>query len=364
MITLFVFSLCFYIFAFLLSSLKLNTNVQIFNTLIPLFIISGFRYNVGYDFTSYTDYFYQIQNNTEVYLDSTFKFLSKISYLAGGNEQFVFIVYSALTIYLIYKIISYITLNYGVQDKKLFILGLIYSFYSFYFFLSLNQIRSSLSALFLCYAFIQDRKSCSSFLCFLLAFMFHSASVFLVPIYYLIKRANIKLLVVLFPIFASLSYMNVLSELIKIVLQLTDSRFAIYFNSEFFSPKIGLEKIYTLITTCVTMLILGVSILMLQQKYNVLLRLVYCFIILRLMSMDALIFARLSDFLKPVTLIVIFATIYVISNKFKQNFILPCFFALTLFVTLFNVYLGSNISQDPEYKYYFNFCVVGKVCPL
>ncbi|WP_407192080.1 EpsG family protein [Citrobacter freundii] len=45
-------------------------------------------------------------------------------------------------------------------------------------FLSLNQIRSSLSALFLCYAFIKDKRTIVFYLCFFFAFLFHSASIF------------------------------------------------------------------------------------------------------------------------------------------------------------------------------------------
>ncbi|HEE9987323.1 TPA: EpsG family protein [Citrobacter freundii] len=364
MITLIIFSLGFYIFAYYIGTFNFNTKVQLFLTLFPLFIISAFRYNVGFDFTSYQDYFYLVQEDNDVYLDMTYKSLSRLFYDIGGNEQCIFIIYSLLTVFLLYKIFEYIVVNYDVKNRRIYIIGLVFSFYSFYFFLSLNQIRSSLSALFLCYAFIKDKRTIVFYLCFFFAFLFHSASIFLFPVYFVIKKLNFKFMLFLFPVLALLSFFNLFSELIKVLLLVSNSRFSVYFNSEFFTPKVGLEKFYTLATTFVTLVILGISILNLPRRYEMLLRLVYCFILLRLMSMDALIFARLSDFLKPVSIIIVFATIYEISFKFRPNFILPFYIIAIMILALFNIYIGSNISEIPNYKYYFNFCIFGKVCPI
>ncbi|WP_407191972.1 EpsG family protein [Citrobacter freundii] len=103
-------------------------------TLFPLFIISAFRYDVGFDFSSYQDYFYLVQKDNDVYLDITYKSLSRLFYDVGGNEQCIFIIYSLLTVFLIYKIIGCIVVNYDIKNKKIYIIGLVFSFYSFYFF--------------------------------------------------------------------------------------------------------------------------------------------------------------------------------------------------------------------------------------
>ncbi len=169
MITLIIFSLGFYIFAYYIGTFNFNTKVQLFLTLFPLFIISAFRYNVGFDFTSYQDYFYLVQEDNDVYLDMTYKSLSRLFYDVGGNEQCIFIIYSLLTVFLLYKIFEYIVVNYDVKNRRIYIIGLVFLFIHFTF-LSLNQIRSSLSALFLCYAFIKDKRTIVFYLCFFLLF--------------------------------------------------------------------------------------------------------------------------------------------------------------------------------------------------
>lgn len=364
MITLLVFSLGFYFYVYLIGGGNFSIKVQLLLTLFPLFVISAFRYNVGFDFTSYQEYFKLVQTDDDVYLDVTYKWLSRIIYNLGGNEQFIFIIYSFFTIFLMYKIIECIVKNYDVKNSRVYIIGLVFCFYSFYFFLSLNQIRSSLSALFLCYAFIKDRRTISFYICIVFAVLFHSASLFLLPVYFIIKKLNFKFMLLLFPLLAVLSFFNAFSELIKLFLHITNSRFSVYFNSEFFAPKTGLEKFYTLTTTFVTLIILWISILNLPRKYETLIRLMYCFILLRLMSMDALIFARLSDFLKPISIVVIFATVNELSLKIRPKVVLPFFIIVTMALALFNIYIGSNVSEMPNYKYYFNFCVFGDVCPI
>ncbi|KGA24614.1 hypothetical protein AO825_11680 [Pectobacterium brasiliense] len=358
------FTLLYFAYSCLIVFSIKNKHLSIGLLLLPVTILSGFRYDVGFDFNTYVLYFHQSQNDNEVYLDATFRLLSKICGDIGANEQLLFLTYSLLSSYMIYKIVIKIAYSYNVVEINTFVLLIILSFYSFYFFLSQNQIRSSLSALFLCYAFLRKEKDIWCYINLILGVLFHSAAIFLVPLIFIIDRVSIKLIFIIFPIIAAFAFFNFFTDFIKLFLSAFNSRFLVYFNSDFFEPKAGLEKIYTLITTVIMFAMLNAAVRILDSSFERTLKFCYLFLLLRLMSIDALIFARLSDFLKPLSIVIVSVTICYISKKIKPNILAFLYLIAVMFAAILNIFWGSNISDLNDYKYNFNICLFGEICPV
>ncbi|XYQ56365.1 EpsG family protein [Pectobacterium carotovorum] len=359
-----LFTLFYFLYVYFIVIFVKNKKTSVILALLPVTLLSGFRYDVGFDFQSYVLYFHQSQYDSEVYLDITFKIFSKIYGYVHANEQMLFLTYSFLSSYMTYKIISRIHSDYNTTNANVFFVIMILSFYSFYFFMTLNQIRSSLSALFISYAFIRRDKDLWCFVNLILSVLFHSAAIFLAPLLFIIDRVSIKVILLSFPVFAAFAYLNLFTDAVKFFLSFFNSRFIVYFDSKFFEPKEGLEKIYTLITTGIMFIVLNYAVKILDVSFYRVLKFCYLFLLLRLMSMDALIFARLSDFIKPLAIITITITICVFSKKIKPNIIPLSYTIIVLAIALLNVFLGSNISTDDNYEYGINFCVFGEICPL
>lgn len=362
MYTLICFTVFYYVFVFAVFGFSNNIRLSIAISLLPLAVISGFRYDVGFDYDSYSQYFYLSQYDSSIYIDYSFRILSQIIYSVGGNEQFLFLIYSLISIILLYATLVQLYKKYELNS--VFICGFILAYYAFYFYLSLNQIRSSLAALFIFYAFIIPTKNIKTFSLLMLGVFFHSASVFIVPIYYFIDKVKIKLLYFIFPVVGLFAFLGAITNSIHFILTVIDSRFITYFNSEYFTPKTGLEKIYTLATTLSLLIVWFFSVNLLGLRYLRLLKMCFFFLIFRLMSMDALIFARISDFIKPISILVVSLTIYYLSKKVRPKFIFLFYISITFILVIFNIILGSNISELPNYIYQFNFCIFGHVCPI
>lgn len=364
MIFLFFFTLFYFSYVFILGIFIKNNKLLLVSSLIPVTLISGFRYNVGFDFLSYVNYFNLLRYNEDVYLDLSFKYLSYAILYINGNEQFLFLTYAVLYSIALYFLIQIASKTYADANAvdAVFVIGLVLSFYAFYFLLTLNQIRSTLSAVFLCYAFLKDRKDIAFYFSVCLSIFFHSAALFLIPIYFMLSRVNIKFLLCMFPFLIILSYFNAFSGFIKYILNLFDSRFISYFDSEYFLPKEGVEKFYSILSMSAIIVIVMTMTTILPKKFESVVKLVICFLLLRAMSIDIMIFARLSDFLKPIAIILIFTMIYIASQKVKPNIILPFYFLSVLCIILLNVYLGSNISHQSDYDYEFNICIFDSKC--
>lgn len=330
--------------------------------LVPTTLVAGFRYDVGFDFMSYVNYFELLRSTSDVYLDPTFKLITYLIQFLGGNAQALFLLYAILysvgLYYLVViayqKCINRVSITYAC--------GLLLAFYSFNFFLSLNQIRSTLSAVFISCALLKDKKDVSFYIMAFLAILFHSAALFIFPLYFILRRVNVKLLLLMFPFLVFLSYFNLFSGLIKYILLFFDSRFLTYFESEFFIPKTGLEKTYSIFSIIIVLGVVVSCAKLLPRQYDMMIKYVVFFVLLRAMSIDILIFSRLSDFLKPIAIILIFTSVYRLSYLVRPKIVLPCYFACILCLCLFNVMVGSNISKETDYNYYFNICIFSKAC--
>ncbi|HAX3200026.1 TPA: oligosaccharide repeat unit polymerase, partial [Escherichia albertii] len=132
--------------------------------------------------------------------------------------------------------------------------------------------------------------------------------------------------------------------------------------SEYFVPKTGMEKMYSVISMTIVLGMVVCLFKLLPEKFDLMIKFVILFVLLRAMSIDILIFARISDFLKPITIILVFTAIYFASNKVTPRIILPIYLIMILLLCLFNIKIGSNITKDDHYTYGYNICLFGNKC--
>ncbi|WP_059258638.1 EpsG family protein [Escherichia albertii] len=356
------FSICYFLYVTSIGMLFNNYKVLLIFSLIPPTIVSVIRYNVGIDFMSYVDYFNQLKYTDEIYLDDTFKYISYFSYYIGGNEQIVFLIYAIFYSAALYFLIKLVLENYMTRINNFYVVGLLLSFYSFYFLLSFNQIRSSLSALLLCYGLLKRKKDFSFVMAILLSVLFHSAAMFILPFYVALRKIKVGYLLVIFPFLLVASFYNIFSDVLKFILTFLNSRFLTYFYSEYFVPKTGMEKMYSVISMTIVLGMVVCLFKLLPEKFDLMIKFVILFVLLRAMSIDILIFARISDFLKPITIILVFTAIYFASNKVTPRIILPIYLIMILLLCLFNIKIGSNITKDDHYTYGYNICLFGNKC--
>lgn len=186
-------SLVFYLLSFSFSAflmwrgLARNNKLIIAASLLIPIIISGWRFNVGTDYTNYVlmfndlskvpidQYFSQVFPKTEI----GFYALIKLSSWLADGPFLMFFASAALTVLFFF---------FGLKKYELKHASLIYLLYMLIIFpTTLNGIRQGIATAVCFYAitFILSRKPAKYFLWILIASLFHVSALFLIPLYLL-----------------------------------------------------------------------------------------------------------------------------------------------------------------------------------
>lgn len=188
-------SLIFYLCVFLLSAALMyygqkrnNKIITGLSLAIPV-IIASLRYNVGTDYVNYVTIYNNVSGLSlgQFLTDSTlgieigFYTLIKLSELISNNSLFLFAISSFLTI---------LFFHLGVVRYRLKHPALVYLLFLLIIFpLTLNVVRQgiAISICFYALAFIIEGKPKKYFFWIIMASLFHTTSLFLLPIYFLRK---------------------------------------------------------------------------------------------------------------------------------------------------------------------------------
>lgn len=193
-------------------------------SVLPLFIVSAIRFEVGTDWQIYDEYFYAINEGTNKFREPLFNLLNRIIYLFTDNSQWLFVAVSALclifTFLAIYKQSKYIPFS------------IILYFLSTVYFNSLNQLRQAVAMSIFLFAaqYISKRDWKKYFFWILVASCIHLSAIIYIPVYFLHHwKADLKKHIVLFGIVVV--SMPVLKVVIIKVISFTP--YAWYFESMF-----------------------------------------------------------------------------------------------------------------------------------
>jgi hypothetical protein len=168
---------------FSLKYKKFN-NVGIFFAFIFIITIGMFRYEVGIDYNSYSEYFVSLSKGEVVNVEYGFVFVSHIAIFFGLGFQGVIAVYSFLSA-------LFINAFYCRFSDKPLLSIYIYAMLPILYLSSFNVIRQFLAVAIFAYSirFIVERK----FLFYVLltclsAFLVHKSAVLMLPLYFFLAR--------------------------------------------------------------------------------------------------------------------------------------------------------------------------------
>lgn len=196
-------------------------------SVIPFFLVSAFRYDVGTDYLKryWYDYNRMVQGKNVSNLEIGFKIIIKICIILSKEPYILFVICSGIIIGLImYTVIT---------KSRNPILSVLIFFLGGFFFDSLNIMRQymAMSIVFFAYNFLlEDKKTILYILCVILAGTFHSSAFIMLVLALLPKKeyANWKLVL---PVTVIILLLN--ERLLKILeIALQGTRFNVYFSEK------------------------------------------------------------------------------------------------------------------------------------
>jgi hypothetical protein len=172
---------------------------------ICLMIYSGFRYQVGTDYDGYAEMFDMIKLFGRYYnIEWGYYGLVKLCHAINANAQLVFLLFSVVTVYFVYRYIEYFS-----KDPEL-------SWFLFvcigpYYLNTFNGMRQWLAIAVFAYSlrYVQEKKGWHYMLLNCITSLFHFSSLLLLPLYFVLRtrRFNMKKILLCY---AGLQLLNIL----------------------------------------------------------------------------------------------------------------------------------------------------------
>lgn len=342
-------SLVFYIISFSISTYfiflsdktnkKLKKNVCVIIGLAIPILISALRYDVGTDFNAYVDMYNSIKNLDINIVEGLFSVICKIA-IVLGNVQYMFAIYSALTIIFVYKALEY--------NKDKYSLSLCFFLYLFlHFAISFNIIRQALAVVIVFYTYRHlTEKNLKKFIFWvLIASLAHKTALVFLPLYFIVPKNKEKISKIqVIQVIALMIVMLVVLNLKTILQYLTNfsmfEKYAIYMNPMKTENK---SLILKLILLCV-FLFFRKQLKVYEPKNNI-------YIILFIISVILEFTGYFSAFVKRIAMYFTISEIYLISclpkifNKKDRNLVLLAIicYAIIIFIISFYIQGQSNV---------------------
>ena len=189
-------------FAFLSTKTKGKySDVFRFLSFMILFFFSALRYDISFDYSyTYVPNYYKIISGNQTYFEPAFVLLNKIVYVLFNNVDFLFIICSFITLYLVYNSVKNLSSNFFISTIMLFATR--FYLYSF------GQIRQYIAIAIFVYSikYIIKKDFKKYFVLIFIAFLFHKTAIIYFPIYFINKiklsRKLYMLFIALSPIFS------------------------------------------------------------------------------------------------------------------------------------------------------------------
>jgi len=204
---------------------KTKKTLKMFISILPLTLISAFRYNVGWDYNNiYVNGFYMVgKYNLKWFTEPLFRLIIKVLYNMTGNPLSLFIFMSILTA-------LFFSLSYSRYEKNgNAIIYIVLYVITRYYYCSLNIIRQALAMMIIVYAvsFIKEKKFWKYLIVILFASGFHMLSLVYIPLYFILdldmkKKKSILILICSTVLLGISSYLFI-----------TKTKYSSYFESMF-----------------------------------------------------------------------------------------------------------------------------------
>lgn len=214
-----------------------EAGIFLFISFFALFLLSGFRFNVGTDYLPYIKWFEGINSGGKTYFEPGFTYLNKFIGFYTTKAQFVFIISSLITLLLIYAAIRKSS-RYAALSVFLFC-SMSFIFYSFNTTRQFIAIGISLFA----WRYLVERDVLKYAASIALASMFHKTALLLIPVYFVI---NYRFKKTHYYIISAIAFASVRVQdlILKYVLDL----YPVYANNDFILKRSAPSEIFILST--------------------------------------------------------------------------------------------------------------------
>lgn len=198
-----------------------------FLSILPFFLISAFRYNVGtdYDFRYVSSFYYLKMGKSIPNLELGYKLLNKLILLFTSNFIWIFIITSFLIIFPIFYTFF--------KKSKNPILSIALFFLGGFFFQSLNMLRQyiSIAIVFLSVDDLYNKKYKRFILSIVIAYFFHSISIIYLILIFIKNKIILSPKIVMPISILVIIFKNYLLKLLYIIFSFT--KYKVYFDSKY-----------------------------------------------------------------------------------------------------------------------------------
>jgi hypothetical protein len=177
--------------------------VSFVTSFLTLFILSGFRYYVGVDYTSYTKWFYTILENKPSYFEPGFTKMIQTIQIYSYNPQTLFVAASLIALGGMYISIKKYSINPALSVYLFCTMGFLSH--------SLNLTRQfiAIGIVMLAFGFLVERKFFKFIIIIIIAALFHKTALILLPLYFLLNvKVKPKLFILLIACSLALSLLS------------------------------------------------------------------------------------------------------------------------------------------------------------
>lgn len=215
-----------------------------------VFLPHGLRYGIGTDyFYTYVPYFKFISKGERYFTEPLFNFLNIAISKLTGDYKVLFFVSSLIFFYLMFVSLKEASPNITSSVILLFLCQV--------YFYSMNMIRQSIAISIVLFAFlvIDNRKKLKKIITVILASLFHSSAIFLLPFLYLSRK----------------QYTNkfkIIAVTVCVIINNFFSRFIFGLISKYTNYGWYLNSKYSGLDVSLTLLIINLILFLLGLKYS------------------------------------------------------------------------------------------------
>ncbi len=351
-----IFLICIYIVS-AKETKRLTEHDLVFFTLLT--IVSGFRYDVGTDYFSYVRYFERIESGLSSPAEPGFNIISSIVSTLNMNSQVVFLVFSILTMFFIYKGVKY------YADDKYFYKPVFYIIFIIFTFIpSLNGMRQALAAAIVLYAsrFIIEKKFFRYIVWIFIAIGFHFSSIIFIAFYFVINRKykTVILLSILFITFviARLGLINTILEYILANYKFLDVGGYIdnYLKSSYNQREIQFGIVFYINFLVLVLFIFLQDRIRKDSKDTLVFNMFFLYVFSGVLSMGAPMLSRLTYYFSIYMAIYIpkFTTIFNKKSQKTIEYILVILYSALFLFIIIRGYLNPGSTDYIPYNYNFD----------
>lgn len=328
------YSLAFLLFA-IFNAYAYFRNLSKIAYVISLFfliVIAAFRpATCCADYSNYVDYYNDFLNIPFTFLEPTFFVIASLSNIVFKSAIGVFIIYSILGVSI--KGLALVRLT------KYYQVSLILYFGSFFLLEEMTQIRVGVAAaiLLLSIPYIQEKKPLKFFPLILIGILFHYSLIVFIFFYFLNpKRINRNIYIVaIFVVFVTtISGLNFISLLQLLKLGFLTQKIETYqllLDQGMFGGISLLNPLLFLRIAILIFFIINYEILLVKNKYSLIITKIYAFSIFSFIALSALpvLAGRVSQLLGVVEIVLVPYGIYILKPKYLAV-VMFVFFALMI----------------------------------